>query len=66
MPQATRRWISERLILDSRRLPDQKADQGSQYRLTPLSDVVNELEETQVQGQLLLGNPPVGAQPRAE
>ena len=27
---------------------------------------MNELEETQVQGQLLLGNPPVGAQPRAE
>ena len=27
---------------------------------------MNELEETQVEGQLLLGNPPVGTQPRAE
>src|SRR5271157_3173243 len=54
------------LIRDSRRLLDQEADQGSQQRLPPLSDVVNELEESQIQGQLLLRNAPVGTQPRAE
>jgi hypothetical protein len=43
-------WNYRRLIRDSRRLLDQEADQGSQQRLTPLSDVVNELEESQVQG----------------
>jgi hypothetical protein len=53
----------EWLIRDSRRLLDQEADQPSQQRFTPLSDVVNELEESQIQGQLLLRNPTVGTQP---
>ncbi len=67
-PQACGRvkTIPSRLIRDSRRLLDQEADQGSQQRLTTLSDVVNELEESQIQGQLLLRDPPVGTQPRAE
>jgi len=38
------------LIRHSGRLLDQEADQAPQQRLTPLSDVVNELEESQVQG----------------
>ena len=54
------------LIRDSGRLLDQEADQASQQRLTPLADVVNELEESQIQGQLLLRHPPVGTQPRSE
>src|SRR5512135_64411 len=64
LPVATA--YSERLIRDSRQLLDQEADQGFQQRFTPLSDVVNELEESQIQGQLLLRNSPVGTQPRAE
>src|SRR5450631_3078187 len=55
-----------RLIRDSRRLFHQEADQRSQQRLTPLSDIVDELEETEVERQLLLRNPTVGTQPRAE
>ena len=52
--------IRKRLIRDSRRLRDQEADQRPQQRLAPLSDVVNELEETEIQRQLFLRNPPVG------
>src|SRR5208337_5217804 len=50
------------LIRDSRRLPDQQADQGSQQRLTTLPDVVDELEEAQVQRQFFLRKPPVRAE----
>jgi hypothetical protein len=42
----------ERLIRDSGRLLDQEADQAPQQRLTSLSDVVDVLEESQIQGQL--------------
>jgi hypothetical protein len=56
----------DRLIRDSGRLLDQEADQGLQQRLTALSGVVSELEESQIQGQLLLRYPPVGTQPRPE
>src|SRR3954454_8575207 len=41
----------------------QLADQGLQQPLATGTDVVNELEEPQVQGQALLGDPPVGAEP---
>ena len=55
-----------RLFRDSRRLLDQEADQRSQQRLAPLSDVVNEFEETEIQRQLLLRNSSVGTSPRSE
>jgi hypothetical protein len=61
-PLSKNKW----LIRDSGRLLDQEADQAPQQRLTPLSDVVNELEESQIQRQLLLRHPSVGTQPRAE
>src|ERR1017187_4290883 len=54
------------LIRHSGRLLHQETDQAPQQRLTPLADVVNELEESQIQGQLLLRHPPVGTQPRSE
>src|SRR3954462_1792552 len=44
----------------------QECDQGSQQRLTTLPNVMNELEETQVERQLLLRDPPMGAQPGPE
>src|SRR4051812_10063476 len=44
----------------------QECDQGSQHRLTTLPNVMNELEETQVERQLLLRDPPMGAKPGPE
>jgi len=43
-----------RLFLDSRVLADQQLNERAQQRFTPLSHVVNELEETQVERQFLL------------
>ncbi len=34
-----------------------------QQRFASLSDVENKLEETEVQGEFLLGNAPMGAEP---
>jgi len=44
----------------------QEFDQGSQQRLTTLPKVVIEFEETQVERRLLVGDPPVRAQPRSQ
>ena len=42
------------LFLDSRVLADQQLNERAQQRFPSLSHVVNELEETQVERQLLL------------
>ncbi len=44
-----------RLILDSRVLCDQQLNERRKQRFASLSGVVNKLEETQVQGEFLLG-----------
>ena len=41
----------------------QEADQRPQQPLSPGSDVVHELEESQIQRQALLRNPPMGTEP---
>jgi len=44
----------------------QESDQGPQQRLTAFPNVMNELEDTQIEWQLLLRDPPVRAQPRPQ
>jgi transposase-like protein len=51
------------LILDSRVLRDQELNERRKQRFASLAHVVNELEETQVDWEFLLGNTPMRAQP---
>ena len=51
------------LILDSRVLGDQQLNEGRQQRFASLADIVNELEETQVEREFLLGNAPMWTKP---
>src|SRR6266851_9505614 len=51
------------LILDSRVLCDQQLNERRKQRFASLSGVVNKLEETQVQGEFLLGNAPMRTKP---
>jgi hypothetical protein len=53
------------LILDSRVLADEQLDECTQQRFASPSHVVNELEESQVERQFLLGNASVWTQPAA-
>src|SRR5215510_14399866 len=55
--------ICESLILDSRVLRDQELDERRKPPLASLADVVHELEATQGDGAVLLGNTPMRAQP---
>ena len=53
------------LLLDSRVLGDEQLNERTQQRFASPSHVVNELEETQVERQFLLGNAPMRTQPTA-
>jgi predicted short-subunit dehydrogenase-like oxidoreductase (DUF2520 family) len=58
--------IEAALILDSRVLRDQEFNERRKQRFAALTDVVHELEETQVDWEFLLGNAPMRAQPTAQ
>src|SRR5260370_12339192 len=45
---------------------DQQFDQRSQQRFAASSDIVNTLKEPEIERQSLLGNPPMGSEPRAK
>ena len=49
--------------MDSRVLRDQELNERRQQRFASLTDVVHELEESQVDREFLWGNPPMWAQP---
>jgi hypothetical protein len=62
-PKLSPRAISERLFLGFGGLSDEHAEQGGQEMFTPNTGIMHELEKAQVQGQLLLRDPPMGPQP---
>src|SRR5215212_3687959 len=47
-------------------LPDQARDEGAEQSLAPAAGVVDELEEAEIGGQLLLRDAPVRAEPGAQ
>jgi len=50
-------------MLDSGVLCDQQLNERMKQRFASLSDIVNKLEETEVQGEFLLWNASMGAKP---
>jgi len=63
MAQPALHEIEWTLLLDSRVLRDQELNERRKQRFASLADVVHELEESQVDREFLLGNPPMRAQP---
>src|SRR5215213_6238059 len=59
-------WLLSGFGVASIGLGDQACDEGAEERLAPATGVVDELEEAEIGGQLLLRDATVRPQPRAQ